>query len=240
MLIGEDFEKIQFDLFGLDLVEPNAFISDTLIFVVTLILARKVKGFCIDTPFFKNWYWFFIIFGLGFFVGGLGHLFFNYTGIPGKFPALYLGIISAVFIEKAMISLHPRESVRKLLAPWIYIKLIVALIAATLVFTLVDLTKDPSVAMRVTSINAAVGSMYALVYLGLKFSKSLTPSFHYMWIAVLALLPTVIFQSNKISLHQWFDRNDISHLFVILNTVLYYYGIRGYARKMKTSESKEV
>lgn len=234
MLIGEDFEKIQFDLFGLNLMDPNAFIGDTLIFIVALILARKVKNFGIDTPFFKNWYWFFIVFGAGFFVGGLGHLFYGYLELAGKYPALYLGIISVVFIERAMISLLSKESIRKLLNRLIFIKLFVALIAATLVFIYADLSKDPTRALRVTSINAAVGSVYALVYLGLKFAKSITPSFHYMWGAVVALLPTAIFQSNKISFHQWFDRNDVSHLFLIASVVIYYYGVRGFARKIKT------
>jgi hypothetical protein len=234
MLIGEDFEKIQFDLFGLNLMDPNAFIGDTIILVVALIIAQKVKSIGIDKPFFKNWYWFFIIFGIGFFVGGLGHLFFNYFGIPSKYPALYLGIISALFIEKAMISLHPKASIRKLVNRLIYIKLYVALISATLVFIFVDLSRDPSIALIVTTINAVIGSIYALCYLGVKFGKSLTPSFHYMWVSVMALLPTVIVQSFKISPHQWFDRNDVSHLFLVASAILYYFGIKGFARKIKT------
>jgi hypothetical protein len=234
MLIGEDFDKIQFDLFGLNLMDPNAFIGDTLIFVVALILARKVKRLGIETPFFNNWYWFFIVFGLGFFVGGLGHLFYGYVELAGKYPPLYLGIISVVFIEKAMISLLSNESTRKLLNRVAVIKLFVALIAATLVFIFADLSKDPRTALRVTSINAAVGSVYALIYLGFKYAKSITPTFHYMWISVVAMLPTAIVQSYKISFHQWFDRNDVSHVFLIVSAIIYYLGVKGYAKKIKT------
>ncbi|NRA11643.1 MAG: hypothetical protein HRT57_06790 [Crocinitomicaceae bacterium] len=234
MLIGEDFEKIQFDLFGLNLMDPNAFIGDTLIFIVALILARKVKNFGIDTPFFKNWYWFFIIFGTGFFVGGLGHLFYGYVELAGKYPPLYLGIISVVFIEKAMVSLLSKESIRNLLNRLIIIKLFVALFVATLVFIYADLSKDPTIALRVTSINATIGSAYALVYLGIKFAKSITPSFHYLWLAVVAMLPAAVVQSNKISFHQWFDRNDVSHVFLILSAIIYYLAILGLAGKIKT------
>ncbi|MDX2360193.1 MAG: hypothetical protein QNK23_05275 [Crocinitomicaceae bacterium] len=233
MLIGEDFPRIQFDLFGLHLGEPNTFIGDALIFLVALILARKVKNLGINTPFFNNWYWFLLIFGFGFFVGGFGHLFFNYTGIPGKYPALYLGLISTAFLEKTMISLHPKESIRKLFGRLIYIKLTIALISATLVFTFVDLYKDPSLALVVSSINGAIGSIYALGYLGLKFAKSITPSFHYIVIGVVLFIPTALVQSYKISLHQWFDRNDISHALIIVSLILYYFGIKGFAQKIK-------
>lgn len=33
MRIGQDFDKLQFDLFGLHLVEPNTFVGDTIIFL---------------------------------------------------------------------------------------------------------------------------------------------------------------------------------------------------------------
>lgn len=227
MLIGEDFEKIRFDAFGLHLMEPNAFIGDTLIFIVALIAAAKVKKMGGNTSFFNHWRRFFLLFGLGFFVGGLGHLFYHYVGLAGKYPPLYLGIISTVYAEKAMISLHPSAATRKLVNYLIYIKLIVALVAATLVFIFVDLSLDPSKGLIVTTINGAIGSVYALGYLGLKYARSIAPPFHYMWIGMLVLLPTAIIQSTKFNLHQWFDRNDLSHLFVAMSVVLYYWGVRG-------------
>ena len=45
MLIGEDFEKISCQLFGFDFVEPNAFIGDTIIFLVAIYFAFRVKKF---------------------------------------------------------------------------------------------------------------------------------------------------------------------------------------------------
>jgi hypothetical protein len=233
MRIGEDFEKIEFDFLGLHLMEPNAFLGDSLIFVVALLVAHKVKKFAVQSPFFVLWRRFFLVFGLGFFVGGLGHLFYGYVGLMGKYPPLYLGILSSVFAEKAMVSLHPNPAVRGLVEKLIYLKLGLALVAATLVFALVDLSVDPSKGLIVTTINGAIGSVYALAYLGLKFARTLTPSFHYMWLAVLVLLPTALVQSTKFNLHPWFDRNDLSHLFVAASVLLYYHGLRGYQRSLK-------
>jgi hypothetical protein len=45
MIIGADFPKIEFSLFGLDLVEPNAFIGDTLILAVALFFAYKTHKY---------------------------------------------------------------------------------------------------------------------------------------------------------------------------------------------------
>ena len=54
MIIGADFPKIEFSLFGLDLVEPNAFIGDTLILAVALLFAYKTHKISGDQPFYKQ------------------------------------------------------------------------------------------------------------------------------------------------------------------------------------------
>ena len=43
MLIGSDFDKIEFSFLGLDLLEPNAFIGDTLILITAITLGYKTK-----------------------------------------------------------------------------------------------------------------------------------------------------------------------------------------------------
>ena len=93
-MIGADFEKIHFVLFGLDLVEPMAFITDTVLGVLSVGLGWKLTKIKTDHPFRTYWIWFFLVFGVGAFVGGLGHTFFNYWGIPGKFPSWIAGPLS--------------------------------------------------------------------------------------------------------------------------------------------------
>jgi hypothetical protein len=46
------------------------------------------------------------------------------------------------------------------------------------------------------------------------------------WIAALVLLPNAFIQSQKINLHQWFDRNDFSHVLLLLSLLLYFNGIK--------------
>ena len=105
MLIGKDFDKIEFSFLGLELLEPNAFIGDVIILITALFLASKLRKFDLSNPFFKNWTYFFLFFGFGMFLGGVGHLMFNYFGFYGKYIPWLMGIWAVYFIEKAMISL---------------------------------------------------------------------------------------------------------------------------------------
>ena len=54
MHIGKDFDKIEISLFGFDLVEPNAFIGDSIILIVALLLASKTKKISNSSDFFKT------------------------------------------------------------------------------------------------------------------------------------------------------------------------------------------
>ena len=62
MLIGRDFDKIEISFLGLDLLEPNAFIGDTIILITAIIIALKIKKFNHQNAFFKNWILFFLVF----------------------------------------------------------------------------------------------------------------------------------------------------------------------------------
>lgn len=66
MRIGQDFDKLQFDLFGLHLVEPNTFVGDTIIFFFAMYFAYQMNKFSGNYTFFTYWKWFFIVFGIGF------------------------------------------------------------------------------------------------------------------------------------------------------------------------------
>jgi hypothetical protein len=229
MLIGEDFQKLTFEPFGLDLVEPNALIGDTLIALISWYFAYRVSKLQ-PTPFFKNWKWFFLVFGVSFLFGGLGHSCFNYWGVPGKYPAWLLGICAPYFVEQAMLSIYDNLKWRKILIRISQIKLVLALGGTIAVFAFVDLDVDPGKGLRTSTANTAIGLLFALGYLGIRYSKQFTSSFHYFWISVLILLPTAFLQSMKINISPYFDRNDASHVFLILGLILYYIGVRKYAR----------
>ena len=105
MRIGSDYPMIEFECCGLHLVEPNAIIGDFLLFSVCVYQVYRMKRYG-RTGFFNWWRSFFLIMGTGFLFGGIGHTFFPYLGVWGKYPAWYLGILSTLCIEQGMIELH--------------------------------------------------------------------------------------------------------------------------------------
>lgn len=229
MLIGEDYDKIEWSPFGLDLVEPNAFIGDTLLLVLALVVAFRVKKMG-NSPFFKYWYLFFVVFGVGFFLGGVGHSFYNYFGVPGKYASWYSGIISIHILELAMISIYPDKNRQKSFNLISKIKMVLALIGATLVFVFIDLKPDPSIGLKVPSLNTLIGLVLCTGVLGYTYMKTYTRSFMFHVFSVFVLIPTAVVQTFKISFHPWMDRNDISHLFLAIAIILYYKGVAGYAK----------
>lgn len=233
MIIGKDFDKIELELFGLELLEPNAFIGDTVILFVSLYLAYRTHKLRIRTPFFIYWKWFFIVFGIGFFLGGLGHLLYNYWGLPGKYASWYSGIIASFLVEKAIVSIFPRISWRKALNTIAFIKMLLAFIAATVVFIRVDLSVDPSKGLVVPTLNSVIGLGLTLGVLGYYYQRKIDPAFRILWLSTLILIPSAVFQSMKINFHQWFDRNDVSHILLITSLLLYFMCINKYVKKVK-------
>lgn len=228
MLIGQDFEKMQFDFMGLHLLEPNALLGNTFIFVLCMILFFKIGKPRGNTAFFiASWRWFFVLCGLSFLVGGFGHVFYNYWGLTGKHPAWYLTILAVFLAERAMISLHPVEKTKALLSKISSIKLIVALLAALYVSFFVDLAADYSKGMIVPTTNLIIGFVYSLGILGKKYARTI-PGFRYFWLSVIILFPAALFQGLKISIHPWFDKNDAAHLLLDVSLVMYYYAIKSY------------
>ncbi|MDX2359529.1 MAG: hypothetical protein QNK23_01895 [Crocinitomicaceae bacterium] len=228
MRIGEDFDKIEFEMFGLELLEPSGFIGDLLIFIVAIVLAIKVGRLNRIEPFFKYWKLFFVVFGVGFLFGGFGHLFYNYWGVLGKNPAWYLGLVSTLLVEKAMISLHPSEKFKSTFNKVAYVKFVLALIAALYVSIFVDLTADYTVGLRVPSINTSVGLILALGYFCYLFMKEIR-GFRFFIFGILTLIPVAVIQSMKLNPHQLFDRNDMSHILLITAIIFYYLGVKSYA-----------
>ena len=232
MLIGKDFDKIQFEFLGYDFLEPNALYGDVFVGAISVYFAILCSRYYKQTNliFFKHWKHFFYVFGIGFAYGGFGHFCYNYWGIPGKIPAWYIGgIISTIFIEFAMASLLPKERYKRLFRFFLIKTAIICLIQAFII-AFVDLEKEPGIGL-IGSILAALSAFpFVLGILGVRFSKSITPSFKYLWWSIIIFAPSLLFQAMKINFHQWFDRNDVSHILMLVNIIFYFLAVRGYFR----------
>ena len=238
MKIGEDYDKMEFTFFNLELLEPNALLTDSIIAVVGItlgfILVKRNKE--LSTPFFKYWKLLFFVYGIGFFFGGMGHVFYGYFEVTGKYLALISGLGIPVLIEHAMISLLPKEKQKKLFLIS-KLKTVVAFILLTIVYLTVTGEGALQALLLVPSLNIFIGLLLACGVLGLKFGKTITKSFYILPITVLILIPAAVLQAAKISFHPWFDRNDAGHVLLIISLVMYFYAVEGYRKHLKKQQA---
>jgi len=226
MLVGSDFPKIEFDFFGLCLLEPNTVFGDFILFFFSFSFAvwlnrQKGRG---DFVFF--WKLFFLFFSFSFFLGGLGHLFYNYWGVAGKVFPWLLGVFSVYFVERAMLSIHKNRIWRARFLLFSKIKLFLACALELAVVCFLDLELDPTKGMVVPTINSGLGLVFSLGILPFFYFRLFSPCFVFFVSGVLSLVPSVFFQYMKINFHPLFDRNDASHTLLLFSIFLFFIGLK--------------
>ena len=225
-MIGADFEKIHFVLFGLDLLEPMALITDTILGVLSVVLGLLLSKIKIDIPFRTYWIWFFLVFGVGAFLGGLGHTFYLYWGLAGKFPSWIAGPLSIFLLEQALIAVHPnmeRLRLYKLLSFW---KMVLVYIAFAIVCYIAPEEKKATLPFLPIAINTILGVILTAALLGNYYSKIIAIEFKYFVFGVIILLPTAFIFLMKVNLHQWFDKNDLSHVLMMIGFFYFNLGVK--------------
>lgn len=238
MKIGEDFSPIAFDFYNWKLLEPNAFIGDMLIFFLSLYYVSQINKLQKKEAFFSYWKYFYLVFGLGFFAGGLGHLFFNYWGVKGKFPSWILGMLAVTMIEFAMTSLLKNNKLVRNFKFFIVLKLIVFILIETYIAFFTDIENNVQKGLFLPMINTVIGMGIIMTYYSVQFQKTLNENFKYLWMSTLVLIPSALFQVFKVNFAQWFDRNDLSHVFLIIAHVIYFKAISGYGKSTIGSDSQ--
>lgn len=239
MRIGSDFDKMEFSWFGLDLLEPNALLTDTLISIFAFTFAILVAKNFPRQPFYNRWKWLFRLQGASFFLGGFGHVLYNYTGVWGKFVPMIFATGFVMMVEHSMLTLIP-ESKRKIFLTLSKVKAGITLsILTTMMFTM-DVENNLPKLLLVPSLNTTIGYFATQFFLGIKYGRTKSRALYLLPISVLVLVPAGIFQIMKINFHPWFDRNDAGHLLIVISLFLYYFAIKGYYRDTKeviTAES---
>lgn len=224
MLIGEDFTKICIDLNGLILLEPNAVVTDFIMSVTSLYIARKLYSSRRSSGFKKYWYYFFLTFGFGALLGSMGHGLFHYLGPQGKFPSWISGILSTYFIEKAMIKSYERHNKNNVLGKIAFFKMITVFLLVITVISSAAFDKNHTIGFLPVTINTIIGVFISVSVISAANIKNQS-GFKWLIFGVVALLPSAVIFLMKINLVQWFDKGDLSHLFMTIGVYIYYIGI---------------
>ena len=225
MLIGEDFSKIQVDLNGLILLEPNAIISDFIMALASFFIASKLYQKRRSHGFVKYWYYFFLTFALGAILGSIGHGLFYYLGPQGKFPTWISAILSTYFIEKAMIKSYERYNKNNTLGKIAFFKMIFVFLLVITVISSAEFDRNHTIGFLPIAINTILGVFISVSIIGTANIKN-QRGFQWLFIGVLAMLPSAAIFLMKINLFQWFDKGDLSHIFMTIGVCLYYVGVK--------------
>ncbi|NBR13372.1 MAG: hypothetical protein EBQ94_10900 [Flavobacteriales bacterium] len=226
MLIGQNFDKIEWRVFDIIIQEPNVFITDTVMAIISLYLGFLLHSKKDSNAFTKWWYAFFVLFGISSFFGGLGHAWFFYFGAKGKMINWVTGFIAIYFIERAMISAVDNLKKRKLYERWVLGKLIFIFAVFSWVIATQPIDSKPELGFLPLAIHTIIGVFSTAGILAYSLSKVKNEAYKYFYYGVGIILPSAFFFLLKINPVNWFDKNDVSHAFMTVGIIFFYLGVQ--------------
>jgi len=213
-------EPIKFDWLGIHFQEPMAIIMNLLISLFCFFAFFQMKKMRNDRAIYW-WKLFFLYFGISTFFGALGHGFFMYSGVPGKFPCWILGCVANVFASKGMLSFTGYENKSKPVNVFVWSKSLILLTAALISQKFIFVTLDAII----TYLTFTGGYAIALINRGLKEMK-------FMVIGVLVLIPSAFIFLLKINPHRWLNKDDLSHVLMLGCISCFYLGMRAWNNRV--------
>lgn len=207
-------------IFGITLLEPATVLTDLLITGVCFYALYKLHGSPYDKRIHRFFKTFLLTMGLATAVGGvLGHGFFYLWDEQSKIPGWYLSMISVAMFERMAI-LHAKPLIKPRIGNFFaYFNIIELLTFITITaifvkFIFVELHAIYGLFIVVFSFEFYVyskhkdkGSWYIFLGTGFAALAALTHAFH-------------------IAINEWFNHNDISHIFMAFGIYFYYLGAK--------------
>lgn len=211
---------------GFIISEPNMLLSNWFITVVCVACIYRLRV-VIMIPAHKDYVYFFIMNGVGAFLGGLGHFLYYYTGQPLKaFAWIFIGL-ATFFLQRTAIDLIGKPASAKALKLFSAIKLILFL-AALLFFQ----------SFAIVLIDLAIGLFLIVVPIHIgHFIQTRNKGSLLTLSAIGIIVLSVIFPVFKISLHKtWFTFNDIGHVCMAASLFVIYLGAKRFSKFLKPSK----
>ncbi len=209
---------IHFELFGLHLQEPMTIVFNgaiALFCFYAFFQLRKSK----ERPIF---YWrnFFSLLGVSTFLGIFGHLFYNYWGFVGKFPSWTLACGANVYAGIGMLRFGKRFSFSSLLEISVLLKSIILLSFAIYFKSFLFVTLDAVLTYI----------LFTGVFAFILFLRGMN-EMQRMLLGVIILIPSVFIFVLKINPHKLFNKDDLSHVLMLLTIICFYSSLQMWRKK---------
>lgn len=207
-------------IFGITLLEPATVITDLIITAVCFYAIYKLRGPQYFHPVYRFFKLFLLLMGIATAIGGiLGHGFFYLYDMNSKIPGWYFSMVSVAMFERAAI-MHAKPLLRPKVGSFFAIVNIVELLTFMTITVIV-------VKFIFVEIHALYGLFIIVfffelfVYLKAKDKGSL-----YIFLGTGLAGAAAISHALRISINEWFNHNDISHLGMAAGIYCYYLGVK--------------
>lgn len=210
-------ETIKFEWLGLHLQEPMAIISNLLIAALCFFAWFNLKRW--NNAPNRWWRLFFLFFGISTIFGALGHAFYGYWGVEGKFPCWMMGGLANCAAAKAMFEFPTtRPAPYKEWLIWLRSGLMVALAISTQKFIFI-------------AIDAIITYVFYTGVFGYILYRRGVRETRFMVYGVIILFPSAFIFLMKLNLHRWLNKDDLSHLLMLGCIFCFYLGMRAWGKQ---------
>jgi hypothetical protein len=206
--------KIEFSLFGLDLLEPMAFVTNMVVVITCMIAYLRTRE--LTSGYARWWKAFFISFALASFFGALSHVFWNYWWFYGKIPSWFFGVVATTCSAFAMLEVARLQ--KKVKNLWRSILLVRAMLVLAMAYFF---WKFLFVAIDTIVIYISFAGIYGAILWRKGYAHM-----RYNMLAMVFLIPTGFIFLLKIDLHEWMNREDLSHLLMCVSIFFFSEGVR--------------
>lgn len=210
-----DMPKVQ--LFGITILEPFTVLTNLLIALACFYAYYGLKKRKLNQSFtHRSIGYFFLFIGWATIIGGVvGHAFLYLTGLYGKIPGWYLSMAGVAAFERAVIA-HSRPLMHNNVGRFFSVLNIVEI----LTFMTLSVVK---LNFLYVELHATYGLLIVVFCFELYvYLKTKQEAFQYLVYGTIAGLGAVLCHALKISVNEWFNYNDISHLFMAVSILFYY------------------
>ncbi len=222
-------EKPFIHLCGLKLIEPATLFSDLLVAVFCFIFYKKLIRFQSQTLSIKYWRFFYLMLGVSTFIAGFAHVLLLYTRNGLLFISWFLSGFAIFFIELSSVSQISQQKSKQRLTQIIYLQLFLFIVALGYFKTFVSV-----------KIHTAIGLIGFVLVINLsKYIVERKRGYFLIITGVLLIVFTAFIHSMRLSVNQWFNHNDLSHLVMTCSLFTFFEGVKGNERISGMTELTE-
>ena len=206
------------ELFGLVFHTPVTALTDVMVAIICFMAYRRLKKIQAEGEVHYLFKYYFLTMGLATFLGGVvGHALMHYLPFYMKLPGWITSMLSVALLERAMI-----QYARKHLNPKIGIffsRLNIVELGTFMMLSLVTLNFQFVLFHAAYGIAIVVGGFGLFIY-----KQERSTGSRQMLLGVLTCIIGASFFEFQIGLDKWFNHVDISHVFMMAASILFYKG----------------